>query len=321
MEPKVELYAAICAAMDRPDAKAAVWEILSRYTVTATAAGSSLEDSITEFLAAKRADSLSEKSIKNYRQILGLFRQWLDLPPAQITTDHIRRWLSYLKEERGMKKDSVQTYLNCLRSFFGWLQTEEKILRNPMNRIRSARIDKKHTRQPLTQEEVERCRAVLETPRERAIFELYLSTGCRLSELVDIPTSSIDFQARTLEVRGKGDKSRTVYFSVRAKLAVQVYLDHSPNRSILFACSAAPYGPLGPQAIEKIIRRIGVRAGLSGRLHPHKLRHTFATQALNAGMDIVVIQQLLGHSNLDTTQIYAQLSQEAVRHSYNQLVA
>lgn len=240
MEPKVELYAAICTAMDRPDAKTAIWEILSGYTVTATAACSSLEDSIAEFLAAKRADSLSEKSIRNYRQILNLFRQWLDLPPAQITTDHIRRWLSYLKEERGMKKDSVQTYLNCLRSFFGWLQTEEKIQRNPMNRIRSARIDKKHTRQPLTQEEVERCRAVLETPRERAIFELYLSTGCRLSELTNVPIGSIDFQSRTIEVRGKGDKIRTVYFSVRAKLAVQSYLAHSKSSSDLFSCNTAP---------------------------------------------------------------------------------
>lgn len=321
MEPKVEMYAKICSAMDGPDAKAAVWEILSGYTVTATAACSSLEESIAEFLAAKRADSLSEKSIRNYRQILGLFRQWLDLPPSQITTDHVRRWLSYLKEERHMKKDSVQTYLNCLRSFFGWLQTEEKIQRNPMNRIRSARIDKKHTRQPLTQEEVERCRAVLETPRERAIFELYISTGCRLSELVNIPTNSVDFQSRTMEVRGKGDKIRTVYFSVRAKLALQSYLAQSHNNSVLLSCNAAPYGPLGSQAIEKIIRGIGARAGLSAPLHPHKLRHTFATSALNAGMDIVVIQQLLGHSNLDTTQIYAQISQESVRHSYNKLVA
>ena len=321
MEPKVELYTAICTAMDRPDAKTAIWEILSGYTVTATAACSSLEDSIAEFLAAKRADSLSEKSIRNYRQILSLFRQWLDLPPAQITTDHVRRWLSHLKEERGMKKDSVQTYLNCLRSFFGWLQTEEKIQRNPMNRIRSARIDKKHTRQPLTQEEVEQCRAVLETPRERAIFELYLSTGCRLSELVNVPTSSVDFQSRTIEVCGKGDKIRTVYFSVRAKLALQSYLAHSKGSSDLFSCNTAPYGPLGSQAIEKIIRGIGVRAGLSVPLHPHKLRHTFATSALNSGMDIVVIQQLLGHSNLDTTQIYAQISQEAIRHSYNKLCA
>ena len=321
MEPKVELYTAICTAMDRPDAKTAIWEILSGYTVTATAACSSLEDSVAEFLAAKRADSLSEKSIQNYRQILGLFRQWLDLPPTQITTDHIRRWLSYLKEERHMKKGSAQTYLNCLRSFFGWLQTEEKIQRNPMNRIRSARIDKKHTRQPLTREEVERCRAVLETPRERAIFELYLSTGCRLSELVNIPTSSVDFQSRTIEVCGKGDKIRTVYFSVRAKLALQSYLTHSKNKSVLLSCNSAPYGPLGNQAIEKIIKGIGARAGLSTPLHPHKLRHTFATSALNSGMDIVVIQQLLGHSNLDTTQIYAQLSREAIRHSYNRLCA
>ena len=321
MDPKVELYTEICEAMERPNAKEAMWDILSGYTVHKDAAYSSLESSIQEFLDAKRADSLSEKSINNYHQILTQFRQWMDIPPAQITTDNIRRWMSYLKDERGMKKGSVQTYLNCLRSFFGWLHVEEKIKNNPTTRIRSARIDKKHSRQPLTQEEVERCRAVLETPREKAIYEMYLSTGCRLSELVNIQTSSIDFQSRTVEVRGKGDKMRTVYFSVRAKLAIQDYLAQSHNNSVLFSCDIAPYGPLGDQAIEKIIRAIGRRAGLSEPLHPHKLRHTFATQALNAGMDIVVIQQLLGHSNLDTTQIYAQLSQEVVRHSYNKLVA
>lgn len=321
MDPKVELYTEICEAMERPDAKGAVWDILSGYTVHKASAYSSLEGSIREFLDAKRADSLSEKSLLNYQQILGLFRQWMDIPPAQITTDHIRRWMSYLKDERGMKKSSVQTYLNCLRSFFGWLHTEEKIKTNPTTRIRSAHIDKKHSRQPLTQEEVEMCRSVLDSPRDKAIFEMYISTGCRLSELVNVPTSAIDFQSRTVEVCGKGDKMRTVYFSVRAKLAVQAYLEHSPNKSVLFSCDCAPYGPLGKQSIEKLIRAIGRRAKLSEPLHPHKLRHTFATQALNAGMDIVVIQQLLGHSNLDTTQIYAQLSQEAVRHSYNKLVA
>ena len=321
MDDRIKLYLEICDLIGQPDAKGKIMDTLCNYDITAKASSVSMEESISDFIAAKRADSLSEKSLRNYRQILNLFQQWEDLPPAQVTTDHIRRWLSYLKEERHMKKDSVQTYLNCLRSFFNWLQVEEKIQRNPMNRIRSARIDKKHTRQPLTQEEVERCRAVLETPRERAIFELYLSTGCRLSELVNIHTCSVDFQSRTIDVCGKGDKTRTVYFSVRAKLALQSYLAKSKNNSILFSCDVAPYGPLGTQAIEKIIRGIGARAGLSAPLHPHKLRHTFATSALNAGMDIVVIQQLLGHSNLDTTQIYAQISQESVRHSYNKLVA
>lgn len=243
------------------------------------------------------------------------------LNTAQITTDHICHWMSCLKEERGMKKGSVQTYLNCLCSFFGWLYIEGKIRSNPTIRIKSAHIDKKRSRKPLTQEEIELCRSVLKDTREKAIFEMYLSTGCRLSELVNIKTEDIDFNARELEICGKGDKMRTVYFSVKAKLAVQAYLAESKNKSILFSCDIAPFGPLGDQAIQKIIRAIGKRAKLSEPLHPHKLRRTFATTALNSGMDIIVIQQLLGHSNLDTTQIYTQLSQKSVRHSYNKLIS
>lgn len=321
MDPKIELYAAICTIMDRPGAKAELWSLLANYTVTPTAAAASMPDSIRQFLAAKRADSLSEKTLKNYQLILGLFSGYLDLPPAQITTDHIRGWLTWLKVDRGLKKDSVQTYLNCLRSFFGWLHTEEKIFRNPMARIRSARIDKKHSRKPLTSEEVELCRAGLQTARERAIFETYLSTGCRLSELAGLSTQAIDWQHRSIKVHGKGDKHRIVYFSIRAKLALQAYLKASKNPDILFTNSKAPYGPAGTQAIEKVISRIGRRANLSAALVPHRLRHTFATTALNSGMDIVVIQQLLGHESLDTTQIYAELNQETVRHAYNQHVA
>ena len=321
MNSKIELYASICSVLERPEAKKEIWDILAGYTINTLASYSSLENSIKEFLNAKRADSLSEKSILNYKQILALFQQWKDIPPSLITTDDIRGWMSYLKNERGMKKDSIQTYLNCLRSFFGWLYSEEKIQSNPTTKIKSAHIDRKKSRKPLTQEEVELCRSVLKNGREKAIFEMYISTGCRLSELVDIKTEDIDFNARELKVCGKGDKMRTVYFSAKAKLAVQAYLAESKNKSILFSCGIAPYGPLGDQAIEKIIRAIGRRAKLSEPLYPHKLRHTFATSALNSGMDIVVIQQLLGHSNLDTTQIYAQLSQESVRHSYNKLIS
>ena len=124
MNSKIELYASICSVLERPEAKKEIWDILAGYTVNALAAYSSLENSIKEFQDAKRADSLSEKSILNYKQILALFQQWKDIPPSLITTDDIRGWMSYLKEERGMKKDSVQTYLNCLRSFFGWLYSE-----------------------------------------------------------------------------------------------------------------------------------------------------------------------------------------------------
>lgn len=321
MDPKIELFTKLCTAMDSPDAKAAVWEVLAGYTVAPTAATTSLADSVKQFLAAKRADSLSEKTLHNYQLILRLFEDYVALPPAQITTDHIRSFLTYLKTERSMKKESVQTYLNCIRSFFGWLHTEDKISKNPVSRIRSARRSKKHYRDPLTQEEVELVRAAIETPRERAIFEMLLSTGCRVSEIVDIRTADIDWHHRSLTVHGKGNKYRTVYFTVRAKLAMQSYLKTSPNPETLFTSQRAPFGALKAQSIEGIIRDLGQRSGIAAELVPHALRHTFATHALNSGMDIVVIQQLLGHESLDTTQIYAELSQEIVKHAYNQFVA
>lgn len=321
MDTKIELYAAICGALARPDAMAAIWEILQGYNVTQTAAAASLPESIRQFIDAKRADGLSERTLKNYEITLRLFTEYVDKPPTQITTDDVRSWLAYLRTDRGLGKSSIQCYLNCLRSFFAWLTAEEKITRNPMLRIRSARIDKKHSRHPLTTEEVERVRACLKTPREKALVEMYLSTGCRLSELVGLHTDRINWQARSIEVSGKGNKIRTVYFSVRAKLALQAYLAISPDPSVMFVQGMAPYAPLGTESIQRIMHKIGVRAGLASRLHPHKLRHTFASSALNSGMDITIIQQLLGHESLDTTQIYAEFSQETVRHSYDQLVA
>ena len=321
LQPKIALFTALCSAVNSPDPQTAIWAILQDYAVIPTAASSSLTDSIKEFLAGKRADGLSEKTLNNYKLILGLLAGYIDQPPTQITTDDIRGFLTYLRTDRGLNKASTQCYLNCLRSFFGWLQTEEKITRNPMARIRSTRIDKKHSRHPLTTEEVEKIRACLETPREKALVEMYLSTGCRLSELVGLSTDRIDWQSRSIVVLGKGSKVRTVYFSVRAKLALQAYLQVSPNPSVIFSQRMAPYAPLGAESIQRIMHKIGVRAGLATKLHPHKLRHTFASSALNAGMDITIIQRLLGHESLDTTQIYAELSQEMVQHSYNQLVA
>ena len=100
MNSKIELYASICSVLERPEAKKEIWDILAGYTINTLAAYSSLENSIKEFLDAKRADSLSEKSILNYKQILALFQQWKDIPPSLVTTDDIRGWMSYLKEEQ-----------------------------------------------------------------------------------------------------------------------------------------------------------------------------------------------------------------------------
>ena len=127
--------------------------------------------------------------------------------------------------------------------------------------------------------------------------------------------------AGTVRVTGKGDKDRVVYFSVRARLMVQEYIVQRKGGDGLFVSSKSPYEPLKPRAIQRIIRAISERAGLEKHVHPHLLRHTFATHALNGGMDVTVIQKPPGHEDVSTTQIYAEMSDETIKHQYNKYVA
>ena len=124
-----------------------------------------------------------------------------------------------------------------------------------------------------------------------------------------------------MRVTGKGDKDRVVYFSVRARLMLQEYIKERKGGEGLFVSSKSPYEPLKPRAIQRIIHNISEKAGLAGRVHPHLLRHTFATLALNSGMDVTVIQRLLGHEDIATAQIYAAMNEEVIKHKYNKYVA
>jgi len=220
-----------------------------------------------------------------------------------------------------LKETSLQTHINTLRAFFGWLHTEEKIKKNPMSKIKSLKLDKKGARQALSVEELERLRDACKGYREKALVEFLVSTGCRLSEVAQLRAADLDLVGRTVRVTGKGDKDRVVYFSVRTRLMLQEYFVARKGGDGLFCSSKSPYEPLKPRAIQRLIRAVSERAGLDKRVHPHLLRHTFATHALNSGMDVTVIQRLLGHEDVATTQIYAELNDETVKHQYTKYVA
>ena len=190
-----------------------------------------------------------------------------------------------------------------------------------MSKIKSIKIDKVGARQALTVEELERLRDACVTYREKALIEFLVSSGCRLSEVAQLSASDLDLMSRSVQVTGKGDKDRVVFFSIRARLMIEEYMVSRKGGTGLFVSSKAPYEPLKPRAIQRMVRAISLRAGLDKRVHPHLLRHTFATLALNGGMDIAVIQRLLGHENIATTQIYAEMSDETIRHQYNKYVA
>ena len=284
-------------------------ELLKGYTILREAdeEKSDLKKRISYYLGAKRIDGLSPRTLANYKYTLDMFSERVNKSVSKITADDIRGYISYLSEARGLRETSLQTHISVLRAFFSWLLMEERIKKNPMLKIRSLKLDKKNARQALSVEELERLRDACKGYREKALVEFLVSTGCRLSEVAQLNVADLDFNNRSVTVTGKGNKERPVYFSIRARLMLQEYIKERKGGEGLFVSSKTPYLPLKPRAIQRIIHGLSVRAGLDARVHPHLLRHTFATHALNSGMDV--------------TAIYAAMNEDVIRHQYNKYVA
>ena len=325
MNAKTELAKRLAATVsaDSPGTIEAINTILKDYTILRENDDekSDLNKRIKYYLGAKRIEGLSPRTLANNKYTLELFSERVNKSASRITTDDIRGYITYLSDTRHLAETSLQTHINTLRAFLGWLYMEEKIKKNPMLKIRSLKLDKKNARQALSVEELERLRDACDGYREKALVEFLVSTGCRLSEVTQLRADSLNFSDRSVLVTGKGDKDRVVYFSVRARLMLQEYIKERKGGDGLFVSTKAPYLPLKQRAIQRIIQAISERAGLSIRVHPHLLRHTFATHALNAGMDVTAIQRLLGHEDISTTQIYAAMNEDVIKHQYNKYVS
>ena len=320
MDAKKELLERLMALNLGKEAE--IEEILAGYAIAKghNKMKCNLQKRIASFLAAKKIDGLSPKTLKSYRDNLNAFARRVDKHVSSINADDIREYIGYLSD-RGLADSTLQLHVNILRSFFAWMNLEDIIKKNPMLKIKSLKVDKLRARRPLTAEQLERLRDECQTYKEKALVEFMVSSGCRLSEVIGIQVDQVNWHERSVVVLGKGNKERTVYFSVRAKVMLQAYLEQRRGGEALFASSRAPYGPMQDRAVQKILKSLGERAAIPRRVHPHILRHTFASNAINAGMDITIIQQLLGHADPKTTLIYAELSPRMVRYEYEKLVS
>lgn len=321
MTAKIDLIAKLTALM--PERAREIIKIMREYDVQTAQVydRSNLPRRVEAFLAAKRIDGCRPKTIKGYRERLKLFMTQCSKPVQQITTDDLREYLAYLVDERHLMDNSVQAHINTLRSFFSWLVDEDNIRKSPMRKIKSLKIDKLRSRHPLTAEQLELVRDGCRGYKEKALIEFLVSSGCRVSEVAGLRVDDIDWRDRKCKVIGKGNKERTVYFSVRAKLMLQLYIAERRGGEALFASSRAPYEPLTDRGIEKMISKLGKRIGMERPLYPHLMRHTFASHALSAGMDLTVIQHLLGHTDPKTTLIYAEINPVRVQYEYNRVIA
>lgn len=277
---------------------------------------SDIEEKMYIFLASKRIEGASPKTLYNYSLIISKFSNMVCKPTGTVNVMDIRMFLASMAQ--GRKQSTLNAILSCLKSFFGWLEGEEYIPRNPTKKLKQIKLPIR-LRGSLNVEELERLRDSCKTVRERALIEFIFSTGCRVGEVYNVNIQDLNFNDNSLKVVGKGDKQREVFFSPKAKLYIQKYLaTRTDSTPALFVTSKLPHSRLGIRSIEREINRIATRLEIDKSIYPHLLRHTMATLGLASGAKLTTIQKLLGHSDPSTTQIYAETSMDDIKQEYKQ---
>lgn len=277
---------------------------------------------VKTFLVCKSVEGYSKGTLYNYGKILRNFFLRLQKTPEMVMANDIRVYLYAYQEERGMSNRSLDKIRGCLSSFYKWMHVEGYIEKDPTMGIGKIKYDKK-PRKPCTQMDLEYLRMACKTPKERAILEVLYSTGCRVGELVILKKDDIDWKEKTVHLFGKGKKHRTGFLNAKAEVALKEYLNsRQDDKEWLFVSDRKPHDQMHTSGIQKNIRTICSRAGsnINKKVTPHVLRHTTATRMLENNSDLTSIQAVLGHSNINTTMIYAHNTMESVKLDHRKAV-
>lgn len=271
------------------------------------------------FLAAKRVEGCSEKSLKYYKSTILTMLDNLKKEVKHIITEDIRTYLTKYQARKNSSKVTIDNIRRILSSFFSWLEDEDYILKSPVRRIHKVKTGT-IIKETYTDETLELMRDNCEELRDLAMIDMLASTGMRVGEMVLLNREDIDFNERECVVFGKGDKERVVYFDARTKIHLQNYLNgRSDNNPALFVSLQKPYNRLKISGVEVRLRQYGKRLGIN-KVHPHKFRRTLATMAIDKGMPIEQLQQLLGHRRIDTTLQYAMVKQSNVKIAHRKYI-
>jgi len=278
------------------------------------------ENVLVSFIAAKRVEGCSSKSLRYYESTLNNMLAMLNKHVKHVTTDDLRQYLDKYQQNGGAGKVTIDNIRRILSSFFSWLEEENLILKSPMRRIHKVKTGTT-VKETYTDEALELMRDHCNSIRDLALIDLLASTGMRVGELVRLNQADIDFDNRECIVFGKGDKERKVYFDARTKIHLKNYLNSRDDTNpALFVTLQKPHDRLQISGIEIRLRELGRKLAIP-KVHPHKFRRTLATMAIDKGMPIEQVQQLLGHQSVDTTLQYAMVNQNNVKNSHKKYIA
>jgi len=269
-----------------------------------------LPEKIKYYIACKKLEGLSIRTLKNYKYFLVDFASFIYKPVSDINTYDLRCYIDTKKKE--VIASTLNSMVWKLKTFFVWLEDEEYITKNPAKNLKPIK-EPNNLRRSLTIEELELIRDNCVTHRERAVVEFLLATGVRVGEVVGLKISDISNGA--IKVLGKGDKERIIYVNKKAMYYIKKYLKtRKGNSEYLFIGERSPYRFIGARCIEDVLNNIGNRIELN--IFPHAFRYTFSCFYLERGGNLGELQILLGHEDINTTCIYAKYSDLALRSAY-----
>lgn len=259
---------------------------------------------INMYLASLKISGRSDSTIKKYAlDIKNLLIFLNNKNILEINTNEIRYYLAWYKENRKVSNTTLENMRLSFNSLFRWLETEDYIDKSPMRKISTIKCDTQKE-EIFTQDEIEKLKFGATNLRDRAIIAFLSSTGCRISELCDTNISDVDFVNKEVLVHGKGNKDRIVFLDDIALYHLKEYINYrKDNNEALFVTLKGETKRVKRNSIERNFVRLGNKLNINN-VHPHKFRSTQITNLLVKNMNIQLVQQLVGHTNINTTQRY-----------------
>lgn len=272
------------------------------------------------FLVCKKWEGASNNTLYNYGLFFNKMNDYFHKPVSMITTIDLRMFIAKTYSE--CKASTQNAQMSKIKSFFTWLHDEGYINNNPSKNLKEIKAPKRK-RGYIKAIDIEKMREQCRDTRDKALLEFLLSTGCRVGECSDSLISEIDWQNNSIKVIGKGDKERTVYFSIKCRYFLMQYIEERQKKGILidnlFITKRKPYRQLGTRAIQRDIKRMSEDANIGYSVFPHLCRHTFTQNCVDNGMPINITQKLMGHSSSDTTAIYYDISNIDLKNEYRKV--
>ena len=274
------------------------------------------------YIASKTVEHLAKGTLSLYLLRLKQFFGVVHKPLEQVDANDIRMYLYQYKNLNGTMDSTLEGIRLALNSFFEWCVQEDYLIKNPVRRIPSIRVDSPE-RLPMTALELETVRGCCKTLREKAMVDLLYSSACRVSEFCALNISDINFENHTIHIeRGKGGKGRTTYLNAESEISLRAYLaSRKDDKEALFVGCRSPHDRLAVKAVQNEIAKIVGRCNINAHVTPHIFRHTAASLALQRGMPLEQVQKFLGHARIQTTLRYAKTLSQDVQLNHARCIA